>query len=317
MSPALRFWALSLVAIGLAACGPESLSNAVSYSPPPPLAMVALIDPSPSRAASELHQLEDVVRARATPGEAIVVMFIQPSFGDAYTVRGGDNLSAIAASHGLTLPALESANPQLGPVSGRDWKLIHPGEQVIIPNGAPHAAAVLVTRAPAGPPPPMLVRLPRAPTNPTDYQRAQYQRTVAADNATNDQRIARWRADAAAALEPWQAQVQADLEKAAGAQPASSPALGPGMISASVTAAVTTLNGLTGRRLLLLLGGGELGPGRFDANGLSGVNVVIANIADADAAAAWTSAAQGAGAASVKALDPALTQLQLAQTVNQ
>jgi hypothetical protein len=43
----------------------------------------------------------------------------------------------------------------------------------------------------------------------------------------------------------------------------------------------------------------------------------VANVADAAAGAAWTKASQDAGAASVTVLDPALTQLQLAQVVNQ
>jgi hypothetical protein len=46
------------------------------------------------------------------------------------------------------------------------------------------------------------------------------------------------------------------------------------------------------------------------------VNLVIANLSNSNAAAAWTAAASGAGAASVKALDVALTRLQLTQVVN-
>lgn len=317
MSPALKFSAMALIAVGLAACGPQTLTNEVTYAPPPPLALVALIDPSPSQASSEFRQLEDVVRSNASPGEAIVVMLIQPGFGTAYVVRSGDSLSSIAAAHGLTLAGLESANPQLGPVSGREWRLIHPGEQVMIPNGSPHAAAVLVSKAPAGPPPPLLLRLPRAPSNPTDYQRAQYQRTVAADNATNAQRVAQWHSDAAASLVPWQAQVASDLERASAGQSTAGSAPDATVLSASLIAATTTLQGLSGRRFLLLLGGGDLGPGKFSAGGLNGVNVVVANVGDANAAAAWTSAAQGAGALSVKALDPSLTQLQLTQIVDQ
>jgi hypothetical protein len=88
------------------------------------------------------------------------------------------------------------------------------------------------------------------------------------------------------------------------------------MLSASLTAGLTTLQGLDGRRLLLVLGGGELGPGPFLPGSVKDVNLVIANLADHRAAAAWTAAGSQAGAASVKALDPALTRLQLAQVVN-
>lgn len=279
--------------------------------------MVAIVDPSPDRIAGELHQLEGVIRSDATPGEAVVVMAMEPSFGQTYVVRQGDSLSSIAAAHNLTLNALEAANPQLGPLSGRDWKLIHPNERVTLPNGAVAGAVLLVTRAPAGPTPPDLVRLPTLASNPTDYQKAVYQRTLASDNATNSSRIAQWRAQATASLQPWQQQVEAQLEKAAGSPPDNPPAASSALLSASMAAGATTLHGLTGRRLLVLMGGGEFGPGGISPNSLSEINLVIANLADASAAAAWSSAATGAGASSVNALDPALTQLQLAQVINQ
>lgn len=279
--------------------------------------MVAIVDPSPDRMADELHQLEAVVRSDATPGEAIVVMVIEPSFGETYVVHPGDSLSSIAAAHNLTLAALEAANPQLGPLSGRDWKLIHPDERVTLPNGAVAGAVLLVTRAPAGPTPPDLVRLPRLPANPTDYQKAVYQRTLASDTATNNTRIAQWRSEAAASLQPWQAQVAAQLDRAAGTPPDNPPAPSSAMLSASVAAGATTLHGLAGRRLLVLMGGGDFGPGRIAPNSMAEINLVVANLSDANTAAAWSTAAAGAGAVSVSALNPALTQLQLAQVINQ
>lgn len=308
--------AVGVLALMVAACSQGGLANSEAYSPPPPLALVAILDPSSSNLADEFHQLEDVIRADATPGEAVVVMFMQPSFGQSYTVRQGDNLSSIAGAHGLTLADLETANPQLGPVSGRNWKLIHPGERVMVPDGSTNDALVLVSRAPAGPKPPELVRLPPAPSNPTDYQRAQYRRAVESDTATNDARIATWRADAAKALEPWQQDVAAQLEKKAGATVAGSRAPDGTMVAASMVAGLTTLQGLSGRRMLLMLGGGDSGPGTLAPNSLAQVNLVVANLADPKSAAAWTAAATNAGAASVKALDVALTRLQLAQLIN-
>ncbi|MFB5193264.1 cell wall hydrolase [Alicyclobacillus fastidiosus] len=47
-----------------------------------------------------------------------------------YTVRPGDSLWSIAHSHGITLAQLESANPQLS-----DYNQIHPGEDIVLPNG--------------------------------------------------------------------------------------------------------------------------------------------------------------------------------------
>lgn len=309
--------AVVAVALAVVGCGPTSLASSNRYSPPPPLSMVVIVDPTPGRMAGELQELAAVIRSNATPGEALVVMLMEPSFGQAYTVRPGDNLASIAAAHNLSLAALEAANPQLGPISGRDWKLIHPAERVMLPDGATQNSILLVSRAPDGPTPPALVRLPRQPNNPTDYQKAEYQRTVAADTATNDARIAQWRAEAAASLAPWQAQVSAQLDKAAAAPAANAPAPSAAIVSASVSAGLTTLHGLDGRRLLVVLGGAENMPAALAPNSLAQVGLVIANVADANAASAWTAAAAHAGAASVSTLDPALTQLQLAQVINQ
>jgi len=51
--------------------------------------------------------------------------------GGNYTVRSGDTLSGIAASHGVSLAALEAANPQI-----KNPNLIHAGETVHLPGGA-------------------------------------------------------------------------------------------------------------------------------------------------------------------------------------
>jgi len=298
-----------------AACTRGGVSDAQVYSPPPPLALVAILDPSPDRLAGELHQLEVVVSANATPGEALVVMFLEPSFGVTYVVQKGDSLSTIAAAHGLSLSALEAANPQLGPLSGRDWKLIYSGEHVMLPDGAAQGALVLASKAPPGPAPPSLVRLPTLPANPTDFQRAQYKRGLESANTTNAARIAAWRAAAAKATEPWQHEVAAELNAKAATRVPGTPAPNRGIVSASVEAGLTTLEGLNGRRVLLLLGGGDIGPTAI-AQSLANVNLVIANLTDSKASAAWTAAGTKAGAASVSALDAALTQLQLPQVIN-
>ena len=306
----------AVLGLGLSACSPGVKANEVRYEPPPPLSLVALVDPSSGRLADELHQLQDVIRTSATPGEAVVVMILQPSFGNTYVVQPGDSLDKIAKANDLSLAALEAANPQLGPLSGRNWRLIHPQERVLIPDGAAQEALLLVSRAPEGPPAPMLIRIPPAPQNPTDFQRAQYNHKVEADTATNDGRVAAWRSQAQAALGRWQAQVVEQLGRKAGSADPGAPRPDQRMLSASLTAGLTTLQGLNGRRMLLLLGGGELGPGTLTPNSLQDVNLVIANLSNTKAATAWTAAASGAGAASVKALDVALTRLQLTQVVN-
>ena len=309
-----RTW-LAAIAVAATGCSSGALSNTVAYSPPPPLALVAIIDPSSGQLPDELHQLEGVIRSSASPNEAVVVMLLAPGTRS-YTVRPGESLSSIASANGLTLGQIEAANPQFGPVSGRNWSVIHSGELVTVPDRAAPSPLLLVTRAPAGPPPPMLIRLPSQPNNPTDYQRAQYQHAVAADNATNASRVAAWQTSAQQAMAPWQNQVVAQLESKAGVPgvavgPAERPAL-----SASIGAGLATLTGLSGHRLLLVLGGGGLGPAPLAPRSLAGISLVVANVADPEIAAAWTTAGKDAGADSVSALDPALTQLQLAQTVN-
>ncbi len=308
--------ACALAVLATAVACDRKAANEVPYSPPPPLALVALLDPSPDRLPGELRQLAAVVRANATPGEAVVAMLLEPSFGSIYTVEKDDSLSKIAAAHGLALSAIEAANPQLGPLSGRDFKLIHPGERVMLPDGASGGALLLASRAPSGPPPPMLLRLPPEPaSSATDFQRAQYKHTVDSDNATNASRVAAWQASATESVSAWQQNVAAQLESKAGSLPVA-PRPDQHIVAASIDAGLTTLLGLDGRRVLLLLGGGDSVPGQLPARSLSGINFVVANVTNASVTAQWTARANSAGAASVDALDTALTQLQLPQVVN-
>lgn len=318
MSGAKRIAMVGACALALltAACDRPVAANEVVYDPPAPLALVALLDPSPDRLPAELRQLASVVAANASPDEAVVAMMLEPSFGSTYVVQQGDSLSKIAAGHQLTLDEIEAANPQLGPLSGRNWKLIHPGEHVMLPDGAATGALLLASRAPSGPPKPMLLRLPQPPgANSTDFQRAQYKRTIDSDNATNASRIAAWQAAAAPAVQAWQQQVAGQLTAKADATLVS-PSPTPAIVATSIEAGMTTLQGLAGRRVLLLLGGGDSMPAQLAPRSLSNVNLVVANLTDSSKSAAWTAAGTGAGATSVDALDAALTQLQLPQVVN-
>ena len=293
------------------------LADSVAYQPPPALALVAIVDPASGQVTDQLRQLGGVIQAGANPGEALVVMLLQARVAGVYAVRKNDSLSAIATANGFTLAELEAANPQFGPVAGRSWGLIYAGEKVVLPEKGALDPLALVTRAPAGPPLPMLVRLPQAPANPTDFQKADYERKLAADKATNDARVAAWRADADRAVQPWQTQVASDLSTRVGVRVVSPAATSGSALTGTITQAVNTLQGLHGRRTLLILGGGDGGPATLAPRTLDGINVVVANVSDPAAAAAWTKTARDAGAASVTVLDPALTQLQLAQAVNQ
>ena len=53
-----------------------------------------------------------------------------------YTVQPGDTLSAIAARQGVSLKALEAANPQI-----RDFNHIYPGQVIHLPGGGGSAAS--------------------------------------------------------------------------------------------------------------------------------------------------------------------------------
>ena len=92
---------------------------------------------------------------------------------------------------------------------------------------------------------------------------------------------------------------------------------GPPDLSASIQAAATTLRGLPGRRVLLVLGSAASGPPQITmpSGSLKGIQVVVANLPGPAAAGAWTNWV-GAAGASATTLDPALTQLDLASAVN-
>lgn len=63
-----------------------------------------------------------------------------------YTVRRGDTLSEIAANHGVSLAALEAANPQI-----RNFDLIYPDQKIHLPAGARTGSSGANDVAPVGP----------------------------------------------------------------------------------------------------------------------------------------------------------------------
>ena len=54
-----------------------------------------------------------------------------PAKGGTYTVKSGDTLSKIASSHGVSLAALEKANPQI-----KNFNVISVGQKINLPGGA-------------------------------------------------------------------------------------------------------------------------------------------------------------------------------------
>jgi LysM repeat protein len=85
--------------------------------------------------ANLMNQLEAKVGA---PAEAPATV-VTPSGGPVYTVQSGDNLSAIAAAHGLSLARIEQLNPQAGHPAG-NFDLIQPGDQINVSGAAPASA---------------------------------------------------------------------------------------------------------------------------------------------------------------------------------
>ncbi len=319
-----RITALSVIAtcaFVLAGCGPAALgAPGEIYRPPPPLVFVVIVDPSAGPVAVELSQVEALVEAEVTPSEIVVVSRLSGASAQAtYVVSAGDNLSSIAAAHGVSLAVLEAANPQLGPLGGRDWNRVYPGDLVTIPGaGGATAGNVLVTRAPTGPAPPALVRIPQRPSNATSFQDAQYRRALASAELVNRERVAAWLAKASRDMASWQAWLVARLRATAGdLQAAGLTTTGGRDLPASMEAAANTLKGLDGRRVLLILGGGQGGPprGAVNTSTLRGIHLVVANITDPLAAAAWRAAGASWGS-TVTTLDPAQTELELSQVVN-
>lgn len=314
-----RLWPAVLLA-GLIACDVtgSGAASQVPFAPPEPLSVVAILDRDGDRVTAELQELEAVVEQEPTPSETLVVTRVSVApVAEQYVLRAGDNLDAVAGAHGLSLATLEAANPQLGPVAGRSWSRVDPGDRVTIPDRRSEALVdnPIVTRAPAGPPPPGLVRAPQRPGSPTSFQLAQYQHALAAAQATNRARVDAWRAAVRRDLAPWRAQVVGEI-RAAASRP-SGPADAAGVdLGASIRAAATTLGGLPGRRVMLVLGPGRDGPpgAGMGSGDLAGIHLVVADLTG-PAGPVWASAAEAAGAPSVTTLDPALTRLQLAASV--
>src|SRR5437879_13489445 len=90
-----------VLAVSVAGCTGGALSNSQPYTPPPPLALVALVDPSSGQMPAELQQLANVIRSSASPNEAVVVMMVAPGTRT-YVLRAGDRLRSRASTTDLT-----------------------------------------------------------------------------------------------------------------------------------------------------------------------------------------------------------------------
>jgi LysM repeat protein len=97
--------ALLVAVLFLAACG-----SAATPSPSP------TETPAPSVAATVTPELTS---AEPAPTAA----------ANTYAVKSGDTLIGIAAKHGITLKALQAANPQV-----TDPRMLQVGQQLVIPS---------------------------------------------------------------------------------------------------------------------------------------------------------------------------------------
>jgi len=67
-----------------------------------------------------------------------------PALASTYTVQSGDTLSGIAARSGVSLSAIEAANPQI-----HNFNLIYVDQKVKVPDGRPGATPIAGPVAPA------------------------------------------------------------------------------------------------------------------------------------------------------------------------
>jgi LysM repeat protein len=299
--------------------GTASGSQQHHYDPPTRTVYEATLDQ-----VEGARQLMDVLRGDALPSEAIIGVGVSAKAqgGPGVTihiVQAGQTLSTIAAAHGVSLAALEAANPAFGPASGRSWNLIHPGEQLSIPGSSAVQFTTFVnSRLPAGPPPPPLVVLPTCSTSDTPYVQARCGSQVKQDEQVNNGRITAWAAAANAQLRP----VLANLLRTLGGVAAQvAPDQGPVAAGRSqafadtVQIAAINLGQLPGPRVLLLAALDDIEPA-LQPGELAGIDLVVTGPSTAAAQAWWSSAARGATARSVHVLDPILTQQSLATVVN-
>lgn len=270
------------------------------------------------------RQLADVLRAGALPSEAVigvgVARMAQGGPGvSIHMVQRGETLTGIASALGVTLAALEAANPALGPAGGRDWNLIHPGERLSIPGSSAIQFTTFVNaRLPAGPPAPRLVVPPTCSSDETSYVQQQCTTQANKDAQVNTGRIAAWSAAANAQVGPVLAAVLRTLaDVAAQVAPNQAPvAAGRGQaFTDAVEIAAINLGQLPGPRVLLLAALDDSEPA-LQQGELDGIDLVVTGPSTPAAQAWWTSAARGAGARSVRVLDPVLTQQALPGIVN-
>jgi LysM repeat protein len=95
------------------------------------VSLQALEAANPQIANPSLIFPNELIHVPGSPAPANNVTPVPPSVVT-YTVRAGDTMSAIADAHGMSLAALEAANPQV-----TDPNQIHPGQVLNLKAGSP------------------------------------------------------------------------------------------------------------------------------------------------------------------------------------
>jgi len=299
--------------------GAPSSSQQRHYDPPTRTVYEATLDQ-----VEGARQLMDVLRGGALPAEAIigvgVARWAQGGPGvTIHVVQAGETLSSIAAGHGVSLTALEAANPAFGPASARNWNLIHPGERLTIPGSSAVQFTTFVnSRLPAGPPPPALLVPPTCSSSDTPYVQARCGSQVKQAEQVNSGRVAAWATTASAQLRPVLASLLRTLgDVGARVTPDPEP-VGAGRSQAlAETVQVAAINlGQLPRPRVMLLAALDDGEPALQPGELAGIDLVVTGPSTPAAQAWWNSAARSAGARSVHVLDPILTKQSLSGVVN-
>ncbi len=235
--------------------------------------------------AEGARQLEHIVQDRVRLSQVVIGFGVAANAQGGpgvttYVVKEGDSLTGIAAAHGLTLAALESAN---------------------------------------GPTPPALLVAPSCPDTTTSFVEAQCRHLTAMDAQQNAERLRAWSTAADALLLPAQADLVRQLHAAGSRFTTSADPNSGERIQAfadSIQVGATNLGQLPQPRVLLLAAVGERVQPNLRTGELSGIDLVVTGLSSPAAQTWWNAAGRKAGARSIHVLDPTLSELTLARTVN-
>jgi LysM repeat protein len=146
IKPLVFFACLAFLCLGSAACQPASTDTFPTRSPPP--ALVPYLSPTPPK----LLNSPDSISLTALPSSTPTALPSPTATPYIYRVKKGDTLLGIALHYGLTLEALQAANPKVNP------NFLSVGTELVIPISL---ASKLPTATPSPTPLPLSIDSPR------------------------------------------------------------------------------------------------------------------------------------------------------------